>query len=664
MDLLEASVIMPSDAKGHRRQIFCPTGNQARGKSVFTLRQVQGQQSNQPGSIKEPIFQFQRLIVRLTAKIMTVFLTVRRLAVCLFAVGTAAWAQTNAPFFDNTVLQEIRLTVQPSDWQALRDRYLENTYYPADFVWNGTTVARVGIRSRGSGSRSPQKPNLTVSFDRYVSKQKFLGLSTVTLKANNQDPSTIRETVSMALMQRMGMPAPREAHTRLFLNGEFFGLYTIVEAIDQDLLARVYDQSGGYLYEYNADFNYHFEYLGEDASKYAHFEPKTHEKDPDTPTLVQMIRTINQAPASSFAAAVSRYVNLRGFVMLIAVENYLADNDGVLSSVFGMNNFYLYRREENTVAEFIPWDCDLTFSSDSRPILQEISGNILARRAFAVPELRRLYLETLVQAAAIAGGEGGWMEQEIRRQYRLIAEDARRDPHKQCLTATGVQPCTAQDFEDHVGLLLGFPQMRLDYVLREVDRLSVDSAPHLTDGGAVNAATGEAVLVAGSLATVYGDSLAKSGAQAESLPVPDSLEGVSVSVNGVAAPVLFVSPFQVNFQVPWTTREGSAEIAVAVDGVAGNTIQATVARVAPGIFSAVHGAGSSPINAGSPAAAGETIVIYATGLGKISPMVADGHSSEGDTLPRTLEEPGVTLGGSRPECCFPVLRREWSACFK
>ena len=79
----------------------------------------------------------------------------------------------------------------------MRRDYLLDTYFPAQFNWNGQIVADAGIRSRGSGSRSAAKPNLKVAFDKYDSKLRFFGLVSVILKANNQDGSLLREMVSI-----------------------------------------------------------------------------------------------------------------------------------------------------------------------------------------------------------------------------------------------------------------------------------------------------------------------------------------------------------------------------------------------------------------------------------------------------------------------------------
>jgi len=95
----------------------------------------------------------------------------------LFALSPAALAQTQAiPFFDDTVVQQINLSVGASDWASLLQNYQADTYYSASFTWNGTLEV-VGIRQHGGGSRSGIKPNLDINFAYYSGKQSFLGSS-------------------------------------------------------------------------------------------------------------------------------------------------------------------------------------------------------------------------------------------------------------------------------------------------------------------------------------------------------------------------------------------------------------------------------------------------------------------------------------------------------
>src|SRR5215218_5454261 len=174
-------------------------------------------------------------------------MTMRRIAhglatTALVVLMTAAHpaSQTSDDLFNPDVLHRIDLWLNSADWSKLKQNFQENTYYPADVTWNGQTVRNVGIRSRGLGSRSADKPGLRVDMDRYNTDQTFLGLGSFILDNLTQDQSGIKETTSVRLFQRLGIPSPRETHTRLYVNGSYAGLYGIIESVDKKLLARVY----------------------------------------------------------------------------------------------------------------------------------------------------------------------------------------------------------------------------------------------------------------------------------------------------------------------------------------------------------------------------------------------------------------------------------------
>jgi spore coat protein H len=171
--------------------------------------------------------------------------------------------------FNDTIVHEIRLDINAKDWQTLKDNYLTNDYYPCDFRWNGMAVRNVGIRSRGQASRSATKPSLRVDFNRYTASQTLLDLKSVVLRNNATDFSSMHERISMQLYARVGLAAPRVAHTRLYVNNNYQGLYSIVESLDKSFLLRNYDENEGYLYKYDrlpTDAPYYLDYLGPAAS--------------------------------------------------------------------------------------------------------------------------------------------------------------------------------------------------------------------------------------------------------------------------------------------------------------------------------------------------------------------------------------------------------------
>jgi spore coat protein H len=390
---------------------------------------------------------------------------VRRLALAAIAwssaIGFAVAAPTLDDLFADTLVHDVRLSINERDLRELRDRYLENVYFPADFEWRGERVRNVGVRSRGLASRSATKLGLRIDFNRYSTGQRFLGLGSLVLDNLVTDPALIRERVSMRLFARLGEPAPREAFARVFINNAYEGIYAIVEPVDGDFLARVVGERSGYLFERHFLQPYYGEDLGENPAAYrAVFEPRTHELDADAvlyAPIRELFYEVNQPVDSVWRERVSRYVDLAQFVTHVAIETFLSEADGILGYA-GMANFYLYRGPTSDRHRLIVWDKDRTFAAIGSSILQRADENRLFRRAFAFSDLRSLYLDVLERCARLAEADG-WLEGEIVRLATLIDSAAREDRRK---------PYDDEARLKDVEVLRQFARQRPAFVLQEV----------------------------------------------------------------------------------------------------------------------------------------------------------------------------------------------------
>jgi spore coat protein CotH len=357
-------------------------------------------------------------------------------AAVMLAAAAPVAAQSADDVFNSDVLHDVRLRVNARDWDALKRNFQLDTRYPANFTWAGTTVRDVAIRSRGFGSRNGTKPGLEIEFDRYRDGQRFAGLRSMVLDNHWQDPSMMRERISMLFYRRLGWPAPREAYARLWVNDEYAGLYSMVEEIDEEFLAHHFGvgqdaiAERGYIYEYRWTFNYTFEHLGGKLEKYEElFDPKIkdHKSMADLfGPIEEMIRTVNDT-AGDFTRRAGEVVDLAAVMTFLAIDNYLADSDGFLGD-FGVNNFYLVRLNGPRIDRFIPWDKDNAMNFDpAHPILQRFDQNVLARKAIADAGLRDHLLAEFLRSAAAADG---WMEAEIARQFERIRAAAFADTLK------------------------------------------------------------------------------------------------------------------------------------------------------------------------------------------------------------------------------------------
>jgi uncharacterized protein (TIGR03437 family) len=150
----------------------------------------------------------------------------------------------------------------------------------------------------------------------------------------------------------------------------------------------------------------------------------------------------------------------------------------------------------------------------------------------------------------------------------------------------------------------------------------------------------------GELVTLFGTNLSTS-TQTASFPLPFTLGGTKVTVNGRPAPLSFVSASQVNIQIPYATSEAYATVQVITNGKPSNGITLYTNLSAPGVFTLTSNDGTFPpgvgpaaalhadyslVTADNPAKAGETLQLFVTGLGSVTPAVADGVPAPSNPL--------------------------------
>jgi spore coat protein CotH len=407
------------------------------------------------------------------------------------------FAQTQDDLFNGDILQEIRLYMAPQDLATFKETNFECKdqetralqgdiisplprvicWFPVEFHWkfNGRDISlpEIGIESHGKGSRSNIKPSFKLDFSRYESRLNFLGLQYVVLRANTQDASQMHERVSMAFFRRLGIPAPRVAHTRLYINDQYAGVYTIVENVDPIFLQRNLGQSAGYLYSYDWTFPWVFNELGTDSSTYSPipFKPENNLTHFDPSPIPYMVKAVNESPDAQFSAAVSRYLDLNALFREIAAEEFIAEEDGILGD-FALNNFFLYRFQNSIQYTFIPWDKSSTFQQIDRDIFYNFTTDVLTTRALAVaPDLIALFKDFLRQDVTAAGGPGGWLEQEITNEYQQIRQSVYEDPYKLCYSASiggTVESCSNDHFDAEVAYMIQFARNRSNIVLGQL----------------------------------------------------------------------------------------------------------------------------------------------------------------------------------------------------
>jgi len=176
--------------------------------------------------------------------------------------------------------------------------------------------------------------------------------------------------------------------------------------------------------------------------------------------------------------------------------------------------------------------------------------------------------------------------------------------------------------------------------------LVVGGSPNVSIGGVTNAASYKTVFAPGMLMSVFGTNLAPAAQHAPAVPLPLSMQGVSATVNGYTAPLLDVTPGQLNVQIPYETGAGTAILGVNNNGLVAY-FPFQVQAAAPGIFMTLDGASNLVPYASSKR--GQILLAFITGEGDVAPALFTGATPTTTDVTK-LPAPGLavtlTVGGA------------------
>lgn len=189
-----------------------------------------------------------------------------------------------------------------------------------------------------------------------------------------------------------------------------------------------------------------------------------------------------------------------------------------------------------------------------------------------------------------------------------------------------------------------------DDVARKVTGAGV-LTPKISKGGIVNVAAPNAQLAPGSIFSVWGTDLATSSAAATQVPLSATLNGTSVTVNGVPAPLYYVSPNQINAQIPFETQPGNASVTVTAGGITTSASTVQISATGPGIL--MNGSFGVAVNEDNsinddnhPAPVGSVVTLYMTGQGALDNPIPTGAPAPSSPLSRPVAPVSLIVTGS------------------
>jgi spore coat protein CotH len=239
-------------------------------------------------------------------------------------------------------------------------------YVPCDVLYNGKHWYRVGIRFKGNSSlysANSSKLPLKLKFNEFagifpaITDQRFYGFKTLSLKSNFRDESEIHELVVSQLYRDFGLKGPHTSFYKLYVDhgdgSVYYGLYTLVEEVDDTVIKTQYADDSGNLYkpEGNAAT-----FAAGTFNTYK-FGKKSNESALDYSDVQTLYDALNSdlrltAPAT-WKANLEKILDVPVFLKWLAANTVLQNWDtyGIMP-----HNYLLYRNPATQLFEWIPWD--------------------------------------------------------------------------------------------------------------------------------------------------------------------------------------------------------------------------------------------------------------------------------------------------------------------
>ncbi len=242
-------------------------------------------------------------------------------------------------------------------------------WVPCSFYFNNTEWYKVGIRFKGNSSlqssyrRGVRKLSFKLDFDQYeddypvIENQRFYGFRQLNLKNNYDDASLMREKVASDLFYEFGLASPQTTFCVVYVDHgsgpQYFGVYTLVEEVDDTVLGSQFGNESGNLYKPDGTAA---TFAGGSFNE-SEMEKKNNEEQADYTDVLALYNALNnsdrQTDIEQWKNSLNAVFNVDIFLKWLAANTAMQNWD-----TYGKmtHNYYLYCNPSNSLLTWIPWD--------------------------------------------------------------------------------------------------------------------------------------------------------------------------------------------------------------------------------------------------------------------------------------------------------------------
>ncbi len=323
-------------------------------------------------------------ITKIIAAVMVIAVAACLCAVIFSSQITEAIADTGismeyeTKLFDTDNIISVNIIMDEDSWSDMLANASQEEYYECDVEINGTTFYRVGIRPKGNTSLTSiandpttDRYSFKLEFDHYVDGQTCFGLDKLILNNNYADATNMKEALIYDMFKFLGADASLYNYASISVNGEYWGVYLALEAVEDSFQLRNYGVKDGELYKPEsmggggdngggpggsmsgggADLNY----SDDDLDSYSTIWDGeiTNTTDADHQRVVTALKNISEG------TDLEKYMDIDNLLRYMAVHVFSVNDDSLSGNM--AHNYYLY--ESNGMLNLIPWDYNLALGS-------------------------------------------------------------------------------------------------------------------------------------------------------------------------------------------------------------------------------------------------------------------------------------------------------------
>ena len=419
----------------------------------------------------------ERLAVILIAAAFVVSFGLSLLSETVFAnASTGITMEYETALFDHSRIISVNIIMDPNDWQDMLDNAASEEYYKCDAVVNGTAFYNVGIRPKGNTSLSSivndpttDRYSFKLEFDKYVEGQTCFGLDKLVLNNNYADATNMKEAIAYDMFAYLGADSSLYNYAQISVNGDYWGVYLAIEAVEDSFLLRNYGVKSGDLYKpdsmqmgggKNNDKGGNFtpperpegdsndnnggpgggfggfgssggcdlNYTDDDLDSYS----EIWDAEVTDSSKASHKRVVAALKAAAEGTGLEDCLDIDNLLKYMAAHTFAVNLDSLSGNM--AHNYYLY--ESSGVINLIPWDYNLSFggmnSSDSDAVNYAIDSPFSGTQFFDKILENEEYLAKYHEYLRILSKEyvqGGVFQQTYDRIRSQIDELVSTDPN-------------------------------------------------------------------------------------------------------------------------------------------------------------------------------------------------------------------------------------------